>query len=132
MFYGDVKGMSLLTIPGSIEALAFVSTRFENESLQFPDVQIALQLLSSSGLPYKLYLSQMGVSDKQLKSGGRNFMDEVHNRDLALVRSVPYTMQYWQERSKELFPMITLLGKLRGLLTPSVAESTLGQGSLKL
>nr|XP_037289995.1 alcohol dehydrogenase [acceptor]-like [Rhipicephalus microplus] len=54
----------LLTIPGSIEALAFVSTRFENESLQFPDVQIALQLLSSSGLPYKLYLSQMGVSDK--------------------------------------------------------------------
>ncbi|KAH7934597.1 hypothetical protein HPB51_029038 [Rhipicephalus microplus] len=55
----------LLTIPGSIEALAFVSTRFENESLQFPDVQIALQLLSSSGLPYKLYLSQIGVSDKR-------------------------------------------------------------------
>ncbi|XP_075726210.1 glucose dehydrogenase [FAD, quinone]-like [Rhipicephalus microplus] len=50
-----------LTIPGSIEALAFVSTSFVNESLEFPDVEIALQSFSSSDNLFEYYLARTGL-----------------------------------------------------------------------
>nr|XP_037286065.1 glucose dehydrogenase [FAD, quinone]-like [Rhipicephalus microplus] len=50
-----------LSIPASIEALAFVSTSFVNESLEFPDAEIALQSLPSSALPLECYFASMGL-----------------------------------------------------------------------
>ncbi|XP_070379422.1 4-pyridoxate dehydrogenase-like isoform X2 [Dermacentor albipictus] len=49
------------SIPGSVEALAFVSTPFVNKSLEFPDVEIVLQSLPSSALPLECYLSNMAL-----------------------------------------------------------------------
>lgn len=37
---------------------------------------------------------------QQLESSGREFLDEV------FMRGVPNTVQYWQDRRKELFAMI--------------------------
>lgn len=48
-------------IPGSIEALAFVSTPYVNASLEFPDVEIVLQSLPSSALPLEYYLRNMDL-----------------------------------------------------------------------
>lgn len=49
------------SIPASVEALAFVSTLFVNETLEFPDVEIALQSLPTSALPLECYLSSMAL-----------------------------------------------------------------------
>ncbi|XP_077531652.1 uncharacterized protein LOC144144146 [Haemaphysalis longicornis] len=59
---------------------------------------------------------------KQLEKGGSAFLNEVLNRDLAFMRGVPNTVQYWQERRKELFAMIRQLGKPHVFLTMSVSE----------
>ncbi|EEC16187.1 hypothetical protein IscW_ISCW012411 [Ixodes scapularis] len=59
---------------------------------------------------------------KQLETAGTAFMDEVVNRDLAFISGIPYTVQYWQDRHKELIAMIRQLGKPHAFLTLSAAE----------
>lgn len=59
---------------------------------------------------------------EQLEKGGSAFLNEVLNRDLAFMRGVPNTVQYWQERRKELFAMIRQLGKPHVFLTMSASE----------
>ncbi|XP_037572182.1 glucose dehydrogenase [FAD, quinone] [Dermacentor silvarum] len=49
------------SIPGSVEALAFVSTPYVNASLEFPDVEIVLQSLPSSAVPLEYYLTNMDL-----------------------------------------------------------------------
>lgn len=49
-------------------------------------------------------------------------MDKVLNRDLAFMLGVPNTLQYWQDRCKELFAMIRQLGKPHAFLMLSAAE----------
>ncbi|XP_049273321.1 oxygen-dependent choline dehydrogenase-like [Rhipicephalus sanguineus] len=56
-----LKRSGPFSIPGSIEALAFVSTSFVNESMEFPDAEIALQSLPSSALPLECYLSSTAL-----------------------------------------------------------------------
>lgn len=56
----------------------------------------------------------------QLESG--EFLEEALNRHLAFMRDILNTMQYWQDRTKELFTRIRLLGKLHAFLTLSAAE----------
>ncbi|KAH7936286.1 hypothetical protein HPB52_021327 [Rhipicephalus sanguineus] len=43
---------------------------------------------------------------QQFETGGREFLHDVLNRNLALMRGIPYTVQYWQDLRKELFAMI--------------------------
>ncbi|KAH6942925.1 hypothetical protein HPB50_011969 [Hyalomma asiaticum] len=50
-----------LSIPASIEALAFVNTPFVEKSLEFPDVQIALQSLPPSSPSLACYMSKMDL-----------------------------------------------------------------------
>ncbi|KAH9379333.1 hypothetical protein HPB48_015136 [Haemaphysalis longicornis] len=50
-----------LSIPGSVEALAFLSTPLVNASLEFPDVEIALQSLSPSTIFTEFYEKNMGL-----------------------------------------------------------------------
>ncbi|KAL3252959.1 hypothetical protein MRX96_054723 [Rhipicephalus microplus] len=59
---------------------------------------------------------------QQLESGGREFLDDVLNRDLGFMRGIPNTIQYWQERRKELFAMIRQLGRPHVFLTLSASE----------
>ncbi|XP_077534692.1 uncharacterized protein LOC144146629 [Haemaphysalis longicornis] len=62
------------------------------------------------------------ITREQLEKGGKKFLDDVLNRDLAFGRGVPNTVQYWQERRKELFAMIRQLGKPHAFLTMSASE----------
>uniref|UniRef100_A0A6M2D3Z6 Putative glucose dehydrogenase ovary overexpressed n=1 Tax=Rhipicephalus microplus TaxID=6941 RepID=A0A6M2D3Z6_RHIMP len=48
------------SIPGTIEALAFVSTKFVDASLKFPDVQISLQSIATTHPLFRVYLELMG------------------------------------------------------------------------
>lgn len=59
---------------------------------------------------------------QQLESGGRKFMDEVLNRDLAFMRGVPNVVEYWKDHRKELFAMICQVGKPHAYVTISAAE----------
>lgn len=59
---------------------------------------------------------------EQFETGGREFLDDVLNRKLAFMRGIPNTVQYWQDRRKELFAMIRQLGKPHAFLTLSAAE----------
>ncbi|KAH7943064.1 hypothetical protein HPB52_004881 [Rhipicephalus sanguineus] len=86
------------SIPGSIEALAFVSTSFVNTSLKFPDVEIALQSLPSSGKPLQRFLENMALRDDvyaqyYLPNRGR------HGFALAPVMNRPKSRGYVKLRS---------------------------------
>ncbi|KAL3206052.1 hypothetical protein MRX96_040437 [Rhipicephalus microplus] len=62
------------------------------------------------------------ITREQLESGGKKFLEEVLDRDLAFMRGVPNTVQYWQDRRSELFAMIRQLGKPHAFLTMSASE----------
>ncbi|KAL3188863.1 hypothetical protein MRX96_003022 [Rhipicephalus microplus] len=62
------------------------------------------------------------ITREQLESGGKKFLEEVLDRDLAFLRGVPNTVQYWQDRRSELFAMIRQLGKPHAFLTMSTSE----------
>ncbi|KAL3219068.1 hypothetical protein MRX96_030697 [Rhipicephalus microplus] len=62
------------------------------------------------------------ITREQLESGGKKFLEEVLDRDLAFMRDVPNTVQYWQDRRCELFAMIRQLGKPHAFLTMSASE----------
>ncbi|KAL3196114.1 hypothetical protein MRX96_015594 [Rhipicephalus microplus] len=62
------------------------------------------------------------ITREQLESGGKKLLEEVLDRDLAFMRGVPNTIQYWQDRRSELFAMIRQLGKPHAFLTMSASE----------
>ncbi|KAH8036791.1 hypothetical protein HPB51_005746 [Rhipicephalus microplus] len=91
-----------LSIPASIEALAFVSTSFVNESLEFPDAEIALQSLPSSALPLECYFASMGLrkdvyNQYYLPNRGR------HGFALAPVMNRPKSRGYVKLRTTDPF-----------------------------
>ncbi|KAL3212997.1 hypothetical protein MRX96_035747 [Rhipicephalus microplus] len=55
------------SIPASIEALAFVNTRFVQKEAEFPDVEIALQSLPSSCCFLDVFLKNMGLREDVYK-----------------------------------------------------------------
>ncbi|XP_077544982.1 uncharacterized protein LOC144158176 [Haemaphysalis longicornis] len=62
------------------------------------------------------------ITREQLEKGGQQFLDDVLNRDMGFLRGIPNTIQYWQERRRELFAMIRQLAKPHVFLTLSASE----------
>ncbi|KAH8030794.1 hypothetical protein HPB51_011828 [Rhipicephalus microplus] len=62
------------------------------------------------------------ITREQLESGGKKLLEEVLDHDLAFMRGVPNTVQYWQDRRSELFAMIRQLGKPHAFLNMSASE----------
>ncbi|XP_077528529.1 uncharacterized protein LOC144140902 [Haemaphysalis longicornis] len=62
------------------------------------------------------------ITREQLLKGGQQFLDDVVNRDMGFFRGIPNTIQYWQERQRELFAMTRQLGKPHVFLTLSASE----------
>lgn len=52
----------------------------------------------------------------------RTFLDECVDKNLAFLKSVPNSVQYWMDRKKDLFAMIRQLGKPSMFLTLSANE----------
>lgn len=53
---------------------------------------------------------------------GRTFLDECVDKNLAFLKSLPNSVQYWMNRKKDLFAMIRQLGKPSMFLTLSANE----------
>ncbi|XP_062538323.1 uncharacterized protein LOC134206608 [Armigeres subalbatus] len=52
----------------------------------------------------------------------RDFMEQCIERDLSFLKSIPNSVQYWQQRKKDLFAMMRQLGKPTMFLTLSANE----------
>ncbi|KAL3195671.1 hypothetical protein MRX96_001798 [Rhipicephalus microplus] len=65
--------------------------------------------VSSKTMTFRTYAITSAITRQQLENA--HFMDEVLNRDLGFMRGIPNTVQYWQDRRKELFAMIRELDK---------------------
>ncbi|KAH8026728.1 hypothetical protein HPB51_024227 [Rhipicephalus microplus] len=65
---------------------------------------------------------------QQLERGGCEFIDKGLNRDLAFMRGVANTVQYWQERRKALFAIVRQLGKphVFPAISAAILQSRLG------
>lgn len=62
--------------------------------------------VAEKAMTFRTNATTSSFTRQQLESSGREFLDEVLNRDLVFMRGVPNTVQYWQDRRKELFAMI--------------------------
>ncbi|XP_077542534.1 uncharacterized protein LOC144155137 [Haemaphysalis longicornis] len=62
------------------------------------------------------------ITPAEHEQGGAAFLEDVGNRDLAFMRGIPNTVQYWQDRRKELFAMIRQLRKPHTFLALSASE----------
>ncbi|CAN7981653.1 unnamed protein product, partial [Ixodes pacificus] len=78
--------------------------------------------VSQKTMTFRTNSTTSKITRKQLEPAGTAFMDEVVNGDLAFMRGIPNTVQYWQDRRKELFTMIRQLGKPHAFLMLSAAE----------
>ncbi|CAN7949023.1 unnamed protein product, partial [Ixodes hexagonus] len=76
--------------------------------------------VASKTMTFRTNSITSAITRQQLENA--EFMDEVLNRDLGFMRGIPNTVQYWQDRRKELFAMIRQLGKPHAFLTLSAAE----------
>lgn len=52
----------------------------------------------------------------------REFMEQCIERNLSFLKSIPNSVQYWQQRKKDLFAMMRQLGKPTMFLTLSASE----------
>ncbi|KAH8028840.1 hypothetical protein HPB51_019929 [Rhipicephalus microplus] len=78
--------------------------------------------VAESNMMFRTNETTVYITREQLESGGKKFLEEVQDRDLAFMRGVPNTVQYWQDRRNELFAMIHQLGKPHAFLTTSASE----------
>lgn len=53
----------------------------------------------------------------------RKFLEECIDRNLSFLKSIPNSVQYWQQRKRDLFAMIRQLGKPTMFLTLSASET---------
>lgn len=53
----------------------------------------------------------------------REFMEQCIDRNLSFLKSIPNSVQYWQQRKKDLFAMMRQLGKPTMFLTLSASET---------
>ncbi|KAL3174688.1 hypothetical protein MRX96_011085 [Rhipicephalus microplus] len=63
--------------------------------------------VASKTMTFRTNAITSAITRQQLENA--HFMDEVLNRDLGFMRGIPNTVQYWQDRRKELFAMIRQL-----------------------
>ncbi|KAH7968267.1 hypothetical protein HPB52_007300 [Rhipicephalus sanguineus] len=70
--------------------------------------------VSEKTMTFKTNADPSAFTRQQFETGGREFLDDVLNRNLAFVRGIHNTVQYWQDRRKELFAMIRQLGQALG------------------
>ncbi|KAL3212636.1 hypothetical protein MRX96_008045 [Rhipicephalus microplus] len=80
--------------------------------------------VAESNMMFRTNEATGSITREQLESGGKKFLEEVLDRDLAFMRGVPNTVQYWQDHRSELFAMIRQLCKPHAFLTMSAFEST--------
>ncbi|KAL3257229.1 hypothetical protein MRX96_017076 [Rhipicephalus microplus] len=78
--------------------------------------------VAESNMMFRTNETTGSITREQLESGGKKFLEEVLDRDLAFMRGVPNTVQYWQDRRSELFATIRQLGKPHAFLTMSASE----------
>ncbi|XP_077528146.1 uncharacterized protein LOC144139758 [Haemaphysalis longicornis] len=78
--------------------------------------------VAKSNMMFRTNEATGAITREQLEKGGKKFLDDVLDRDLGFMRGVPNTVQYWQERRKDLFAMIRQLGKPHAFLTMSASE----------
>ncbi|KAH8038274.1 hypothetical protein MRX96_034586 [Rhipicephalus microplus] len=78
--------------------------------------------VAESNMMFRTNKTTGSITREQLESGGKKFLEEVLDRDLAFMWGVPNTVQYWQDRRSELFAMIRQLGKPHAFLTMSAPE----------
>ncbi|XP_077536008.1 uncharacterized protein LOC144148333 [Haemaphysalis longicornis] len=83
-------------------------------------LKVMRQNVASKTMTFRTNAITSAITRQQLENA--DFMDEVLNRDLGFMRGIPNTVQYWQDRRKELFAMIRQLGKPHAFLTLSAAE----------
>ncbi|KAL3185416.1 hypothetical protein MRX96_005440 [Rhipicephalus microplus] len=65
--------------------------------------------VASKTMTFRTNAITNAITRQQLENA--HFMDKVLNRDLGFMRGIPNTVQYWQDRRKELFAMIRQLDK---------------------
>ncbi|XP_077557563.1 glucose dehydrogenase [FAD, quinone]-like [Haemaphysalis longicornis] len=91
-----------LSIPGSCEAHAFLSTSFVNASLEFPDVQIALQSASAATIFFEFFEMNFGLRHEVYEQYYKH--KQGHHGFLALpILNRPKSTGYVNLRSKNPF-----------------------------
>ncbi|KAH8029506.1 hypothetical protein MRX96_025700 [Rhipicephalus microplus] len=78
--------------------------------------------VAESNIMFRTNETTGSITREHLESGGKKFLEEVLDRDLAFMRGLPNTVQYWQDRRRELFAMTRQLGKPHVFLTMSASE----------
>ncbi|KAL3175810.1 hypothetical protein MRX96_000996 [Rhipicephalus microplus] len=78
--------------------------------------------VSESNMMFRTNETTGFITREQFENGGKKFLEEMLDRDLAFMWGVPNTVQYWQDRRSELFAMIRQLGKPHAFLTMSASE----------
>ncbi|XP_077558071.1 uncharacterized protein LOC144173585 [Haemaphysalis longicornis] len=78
--------------------------------------------VAETAMTFRTNAATDSITREQLEKGGKRFLDEMLDRDLGFLRGVPNTVQYWQDRRKDLFAMIRQLGKPHAFLTMSASE----------
>ncbi|XP_075735038.1 uncharacterized protein LOC119161605 isoform X1 [Rhipicephalus microplus] len=76
--------------------------------------------VASKTMTFRTNAITSAIKRQQLENA--DFMDEVLNRDYGFMRGIPNTIQYWQDRRKELLAMIRQSGKPYAFFTLSAAE----------
>ncbi|KAL3245909.1 hypothetical protein MRX96_058115 [Rhipicephalus microplus] len=79
--------------------------------------------VAESNMMFRTNETTGSITREQLDSGGKKFLEEVLDLDLAFMRGVSNTVHYWQDRRSELFAMIRQLGKPHAFLTTSASEA---------
>lgn len=81
-----------------------------------------MRLLVSEGLhsTFKVNADAFNITRKMIED--HEFLEECVENNLAFLKSIPNSIQYWNTRKKDLFAMIRQLGKPTMFLTISANE----------
>nr|XP_029713677.1 uncharacterized protein LOC109418586 [Aedes albopictus] len=81
-----------------------------------------LRLRVSEGLQNTFRcMGTANITREMLKD--RDFLEQCIDRNLSFLKSIPNSVQYWQQRKRDLFAMIRQLGKPTMFLTLSASET---------
>ncbi|XP_037568189.2 uncharacterized protein LOC119449071 [Dermacentor silvarum] len=92
------------------------------EHVLYMAVKVMRYNVAEMTMTFRTNAATDSITREQLENGGQRFLDDRLDRDLGFMRGVPNTVQYWQERRKDLFAMIRQLGKPHAFLSMSASE----------